>query len=382
MVLLKKASNFIASYKLSCVLFLLLLLLTYLGTLYQVENGLYQSQQKYFESLFLIHWAYGVLPVPLPGGYLLMMITFVNLFWGAVTRFRFQWSKVGFMLTHAGILILLAGAFISYVYSSTGRMILYEGQTSHEIENTYEWEIGVSEASPLGTVAEYIIRQDSFENLSGSRSDRFTFGELPFTLELKSFVPNAIVNLQDINDTGGDLVALPLDQEYQRNMAGIHVTLIDNKDETKREEGIVWAGNFRPTALEMGDKSWNIALRKQRIQLPFSIRLDKFIQKTHPGTNMPSEFISEITKTEDGVSQQFKITMNEPFRHWGYTFYQSSWGQQGSGMNTQVYSVLSAVKNPADQIPLYACLITTMGLVLHYSRKIHSYIKKEKARKS
>jgi len=380
-MLLKKASNFIASYKLSCVLFLLLLLLTYLGTLYQVENGLYQSQKKYFESMLLIHWAYGVIPVPLPGGYLLMMVTFVNLFWGAVTRFRFQWSKVGFMLTHAGILILLAGAFISYVYSTTGRMVLFEGQASSEIENTYEWEIGISEASLLGTVAEYIIRQDSFENLTGNRSDRFTFGELPFTLELKSFVPNATMNQQDANDANGDLIVLPLDQEYQRNMAGIRVTLIDNKDESK-QEGVVWAGNFKPTVLEMGKKSWNIALRKQRIQLPFSIRLDKFTQKTHPGTNMPSEFISEITKTEDGVSQQFKITMNEPFRHWGYTFYQSSWGQQGSGMNTQVYSVLSAVKNPADQVPLYACLITTLGLVLNYSRKLYSYLKKEKAQKS
>ena len=381
MVLLKKASNFLASYKLSCALFLLLLLLTYLGTLHQVENGLHQSQKKYFESIFLIHWAYGVFPVPLPGGYLLMMITFVNLFWGAATRFRFHWSKLGFMLIHAGILIMLAGAFVSYVYATNGHMVLYEGQSSNEIENAYEWEIGISEASPQGTVSEYIIRQDDFEALTGSRSNRFVFEELPFVLELKGYTPNAAVNQQAGDTVSDSVIALPLDQEYQRNMAAIQATLIDNSNE-EAQEGIVWADRFAPTVLKAGSKSWNISLRKQRIQLPFSIRLDKFSQKTHPGTTMPSEFISEITKTEGGVSQQFKINMNEPFRHLGYTFYQSSWGQQDGGMDTQVYSVLSAVKNPADQVPLYACLITTLGLVLHYLRKLKLYLKKEKARQS
>ena len=97
---------------------------------------------------------------------------------------------------------------------------------------------------------------------------------------------------------------------------------------------------------------------------------------------MPSEFASEITKIEDGVNQQFKITMNEPFRHFGYTFYQSSWGQQGAGMGNHEYTVLSAVKNPVDQVPLYACLITTLGLVLHFFRKLTRYLKREKALQS
>jgi hypothetical protein len=377
MALLKKISNFIASYKLSCVLFLLLLLLTYLGTIYQVENGLYQSQKKYFESIFLIHWAYGVFPVPLPGGYLLMTITFINIFWGAVTRFRMQWSHIGFMLMHAGILIMLLGAFVSYVYSTNGRMIINEGETSNEIENPYEWEIGISEGGATGTVNEYIIPQRDFDGLTGSRSRTFTIGELPVSFELGGFAQNTVVKKQE---QGEKLLVLPMEQEFQQNMAGINVALVDNAT-GDRKEGIAWAGNFRPAVLELSGKSWNIILRKQRVQLPFSIRLDEFTHKTHPGTNMPREFVSEITKVEGGISQQLKITMNEPFRHQGYTFYQSSWGQQGD-MSNREYSVLSAVKNPADQIPLYACLITTLGLVLHFIRKLVLYLRKEKVRQS
>jgi len=376
MALLKKISDFVASYKLSCALFLLLLLLTYLGTMYQVENGLYQSQKKYFESVLLIHWLFGVFPLPLPGGYLLMTITFINLFWGAVKRFRLKWSHVGFMLMHAGILILLFGAFLSYVYSTNGRMIIYEGETSNEIENPYEWELGISENNPVGIANEYIIPQSDFAGLTGTRSRTFTIGDLPFSFEIAGFAQNAEVKKREHGD---ELLVLPMEQEFQQNRAGAHVAVIDNASGNRRE-GVVWSGNFRPTVLELSGKSWNMVLRKQRIQLPFFIRLDEFTHNTHPGTNMPREFVSEITKIEEGVSQQFKITMNEPFRHQGYTFYQSSWGRQEGGMGNREYSVLSAVKNPADQIPLYACLITTLGLVLHFFRKLALYLQKEKVR--
>ena len=82
----KKTGEFLASYGLSCILFVLLLLLTYLGTLYQVEHGLYEAQKKYFESFLLIHDAFGVVPVILPGTYLLLILLFVNLILGAVVR--------------------------------------------------------------------------------------------------------------------------------------------------------------------------------------------------------------------------------------------------------------------------------------------------------
>lgn len=376
--LFKKISNFFASYKLSCVLFLLLLLLTYLGTLYQVENGLYQSQKKYFESLFLIHWAYGQVPVPLPGGYLVMLLAFVNLFWGVVVRFQLTWAKAGIVTAHAGILILLGGAFVSYVYSVNGRMILYEGETSHEIDNPYNWEIGVSEASTGGPVTEYIIRQEEFEDLAGGKSRVFTFSELPVDLEIRNYSPNADLRGEGLGVSGGELTALPLAKENEENLAGARVDLID-KASGERQAALLWAGNMNPANVEMGGKRFTLALRHQRVVLSFDLRLDKFTRNLHPGTNMPQEFVSEVTKIEDGLSQQFKISMNEPFRHLGYTFYQSSWGPQNAGSGQRLYSVLSVVRNPADQVPLIACIITTIGLLLHFARKLTLYLRKAKA---
>ena len=51
----KAIYGLLASYGLSCVLFFLLLVLTLLGTLEQVDHGLFATQKKYFESLYLVH---------------------------------------------------------------------------------------------------------------------------------------------------------------------------------------------------------------------------------------------------------------------------------------------------------------------------------------
>ena len=379
-VLLKKLSNFLASYKLSCFLFLLLLLLTYLGTMNQVEHGLYQSQQKYFESFFLVHWAFGAVPVPLPGGYLVMILVFVNLFWGAVVRARRGWSKVGILIAHAGILLLLGGSFVSYAYSESGHMVLYENETSDEFEASYEWEIGVGEAATSGTVTEYIIRQADFQGLTGTRSRLFKFSERPFDLKIGGFLPNAAPG-GNAGAPGGPLVAAPLSREQDENLAGATVTLLEKQGGAVHETQ-VWAGYGAPITVDAAGKRWNLALRKHRWKLPFSIRLDRFNRELHPRTNMAREFSSFVTKIEGGAGQQIRITMNEPLRHGGYTFYQSSWGPQNGRPGDRLYSVFAVVRNPADQIPLYACVVTTVGLVLHFLQRLLAYLRNEKARKS
>lgn len=377
MRLLKKISDGIASYKLSCVLFLLLMLLTYLGTMYQVRHGLYLSQQKYFESLFLVHWAYGVFPLPLPGGYLVLMAAFVNLSWGVVVRFRLKWEKVGVAAVHAGMLLLLLGAFIAYLYAVNGHMVLFEGQASNEMENPYRWEVGISEARTDVAVTEHLIGQHEFEHLTGDRRQRFTFAGLPFEMEMRGYLTNAVPASISEDVAAMNLLPRPLESEMQRNQAGLCVALIDPADGSRTERAL-WGGAEHIEPITAAGKRWNIVLRRQRVALPFTVRLDKFTRKMHPRTNTPAEFVSEITKLDDSVSQSYRISMNEPFRYAGYTLYQSSWGSQDTGRGEQVYSVFSVVKNPADKVPLYACLITTAGLLLHFSRKLVLYLRRQR----
>ncbi|HNR32702.1 MAG TPA: hypothetical protein PKI11_17560, partial [Candidatus Hydrogenedentes bacterium] len=73
----------LASYGFAIVLLALLFLLTLLGTLEQVDHGLYEAQKKYFESFFLVYELYDAIPIPLPGGYLVMALLFVYMLFGA-----------------------------------------------------------------------------------------------------------------------------------------------------------------------------------------------------------------------------------------------------------------------------------------------------------
>ena len=83
--------NFFSGYLLAVILLSLLLLLTYFGTMAQVEMGLYEASEKYFESMFL-YQKIGPVTIILPGVYLVSALLFVNLFLGGLVRARKNWS--------------------------------------------------------------------------------------------------------------------------------------------------------------------------------------------------------------------------------------------------------------------------------------------------
>ena len=58
----------LASYGLCCLLLLCMFLLTILGTLYQVDNGLYAAKQRYFLSWFVWYSTEGGFRLHLAGG--------------------------------------------------------------------------------------------------------------------------------------------------------------------------------------------------------------------------------------------------------------------------------------------------------------------------
>ena len=66
--------EFFSSLKLSVVLLFLLGLLTWFGTLEQVEHGLYEVQKKYFESWSSCSTDDGPVSIPLPGANLVLCV--------------------------------------------------------------------------------------------------------------------------------------------------------------------------------------------------------------------------------------------------------------------------------------------------------------------
>ena len=141
--------NFFSGYLLAVILLSLLLLLTYFGTMAQVEMGLYEASEKYFESMFL-YQNIGPVTIILPGVYLVSALLFVNLFLGGLVRARKNWRRPGMVIAHFGIIYILFAGFVAFHYTREGNMVLYEGDRSDEIYNLTEWSIEVSKYDDTG----------------------------------------------------------------------------------------------------------------------------------------------------------------------------------------------------------------------------------------
>ena len=252
----KKVFDFLASYGFSCVLFVFLLLLTFLGTLYQVEHGLFAAQKEYFESIVLVHYAFGSLPVPLPGGYLLISLLFINMLFGGFVRAGQGWVKIGVIITHFGMCLLLLGSLITYKYSESGHLRLLEGESASEFISYHEWEVALTGEIPGQGAFEYAVPQDQFIRLTGGKSRTFTFGDFPVQLVLSGYEPNAMLQEAGAAQApaglrlvgGRYLNPLPNDRENERNLAGIYAKLVPSPSGgSEGADGILWGGLLQPT---------------------------------------------------------------------------------------------------------------------------------------
>ena len=133
---MRHALKFISSLRLTVALLSLSLVLVFAGTIAQVEYGLWDTQVRFFRSLF-VYWkpAGGEFAIPvLPGGYLLGWALLVNLLAAHYVRFKFAWSKLGIFMTHFGLIFLLLGQFFTEQMQVESSMRLEEGQSKNYSE--------------------------------------------------------------------------------------------------------------------------------------------------------------------------------------------------------------------------------------------------------
>jgi cytochrome c biogenesis protein ResB len=161
-------------------------------------------------------------------------------------------------------------------------------------------------------------------------------------------------------------------------VAGANVTVIEKNGAV--HEGIVWGMADQPFLARIGDQSWSITLQRRRWQLPFTVRLEQFTRELHPGTSIPAAFSSDVTVEEPDATQHFHIAMNRPLRYKGYTLFQASWGPTDAGPNDRLFSTFAVVRNPADQFPLYACIVIAAGLLVHFSQRLISHLQQQPGR--
>ena len=373
----------LGSFWLAVALLVNLFLLTWLGTLEQVEKGIHAVQTEYFESWYVLAKA-GAIKVLLPGGYVTMGLLVLNLFVGGLVRIRQTKSTIGIIIAHIGIALMMGGGLIEHQYSIYGRVLLHEGESSAQFQEYSGWEVAIWNADTIGSVEEYQIPESDFDSLGGTASRTFQRAELPFDLILKRFASNCELKeavgvgipTSPVVD-GHFLVSKPDEKEEEGNHAGLYATIVSDGG-SRVVESMLYGGSVHPVVFEAGGKRWAVILRHTVHSMPFSLQLEEFIKDDHPGITMARSFSSDVIRVDaDGSQHPLRIEMNEPLRKDGYIIYQASYGPQ-NGQPGRPYSVLAVSKNPSDRIPWLSVAVIALGLTWTFLAKLLGFLGKQK----
>jgi hypothetical protein len=315
--------------------------------------------------------------VPLPGVYLLLVLLFVNLVFGGIVRIRKDKTTWGVIVAHVGIVAMLVGAAVEFSCSQKGHATIAEGAKTAEFQSYYDWEIAVAQAD-VASPTEHVIPGEKFARLASGESATFTSAALPFDLVVHDVAPNCAPRFSSAGVDGVSLEPLARSKEAEQDAAGAYVTLRP-KSGGAPVEGVLWARERAPMSAFVDGRRFTVELAHRRWPLPFSIRLEQFRREMHPGTGMAKAFESDVTKVQDGVEQKVKISMNAPLRQSGYTLFQSGF-QEPTTAGGRWWSTFSVVRNPADDVPLWSCVVITAGLCLHFAQKLVRHVRTQRSR--
>ena len=160
------------------------ILLVFLGTIAQVNEGLWQAQERWFKSFFI--WV-GHVPV-MPGGYLVGIVLVLNLIAAHIKRFQFTKKKIGINLTHVGIIILLVGQLATDLLSDESLISFREGETRAYTESHRDNELVF--ISPAANGQDEVV---SIPEAMLAGTGEVSHEKLPFTVRVKEYYVNCEV---------------------------------------------------------------------------------------------------------------------------------------------------------------------------------------------
>jgi len=386
----RKFIDTLASLKLTVFLLVLSMVLVLLGTLEQVHWGVWHVQKVYFSSWLCFYPmdATSAVRMPLPGGFLIGALLILNLAFAHFRHFKATAAKIGISMIHAGLLLLLVGGFITAVYQEESAMIIPEGEKRNYSEAFRDFEIALVEKSGA-TEATVVIPDTILRDIAAKKAPTaVALPGTPFALEVQAYHPNAMIRAKSQMPDGLELKATqgigartplaykPLPESYDDNKPNAPTAIVELK--TKDRSLGTWALNLNLTesfdaqTFQDAGKTYELSLRRTRYYVPFTVQLDKFTHEKYPGTETPRRFASDVTIKEGASQFGYNISMNQPLRHAGLTFFQSSFGSTKDGKSL---SVLQVVRNPGWLLPYVSVFVMSVGLLWHFGFSLWRFLR-------
>ena len=380
--MLRRFIDLITSLKLTIVCLAAAMVLIFAGTISQVHLGIWEAQQRYFQSLFIWWPAEGSgFKIPIfPGGHLIGAVLLINLIAAHVKRFRWAMSKLGIHLTHAGLIIMLAGGLFTDLFAVESNMRLSNGDTKNYSEDPRRVELAVIETSKADYDQVTAIPQAVLR-----RGGTFEHKSLPFQILVRHYYQNS--RLEMANQAGGarqpmankgpgaQVVVEPLPRSTGMNdrdvvSAAVEIVAAEGSLGTWLVSDALGA----PQTFATAGSTWQLALRPARYYKPYSVTLQKFTHEKYPGTEIPKNFASTVTliDPERSVNRNVLIYMNHPLRYRGDTYYQAGFERDDRT------TILQVVRNPSFIAPYVACIVVAAGLLVQFGYHLVGFARRRR----
>ncbi|HZL86361.1 MAG TPA: cytochrome c biogenesis protein ResB [Candidatus Krumholzibacteria bacterium] len=387
----------LASLRLTVALLACSIFLIFAGTWAQIDMGIWTTLGTYFRAFFVWipfriflprHWD---VPggIPFPGGWVIGGLLMINLVTAHAVRFRYNRKRAGILLIHFGLILLLVGELVTGLKAHESRMSIDEGQTVDFAEDTRSVELVIIDPSDPARDWVVAIPESRLHQGKLIHDTR-----LPFDVQVEAYFHNAELfeGAQDVATSAatpvansGFAVELGAHARPRPPSSGVDQDEIDlpaayvSVLKDGRNLGTYLAAlyftlvpRFGLQDVQVGDKTYRMALRYVRHYKPYSISLLDFKHDRYLGTETPRNFSSHIRLVDPthNENREVLIYMNNPLRYRGETFYQASFKQGDGG------TVLQVVRNPGWLLPYVACTVGALGMMLQFGTHLLRFIRR------
>lgn len=312
--------------------------------------------------------------------------------------------KVGVHIFHLALVIIVIGAGITRYYGFEGRMVLQNGETSNFIESSDNF-LNVLVSNDVGEngTEKDILPLESFKkgyNISLSPYVRFS----SFKLQTDEAFKHSLIikSTSVINYSLSSLFEKAQAEKREVKQEEFEAKKRENRYVAKFEvtyngitQNMIVSNRGERAVARFGNRFITLSWGPKFIQLPFSLKLNKFEVLTYPGSQMPSSFASyvQVIDKEHG-DYPFKIFMNNVLDYKGYRFFQSEYRVKRDNMGNELYdekgqpiytATILSVNNDPGKIPTYIgyTLMILGALWLLFDsdsrfRKLSNFIKGQK----
>lgn len=307
-------------------------------------------------------------------------------------------KRFGIVLLHFGVGLMMLNELWVGLYAVEEQIFIIEGDRTDIAIDVGKVEIAVVDRSLDDEDVETSIPISRLKEGSAISDE-----QLPFDVRLDKYFRNSDLQQRSaptaetgFEDPEGNGIEVTLGQgrffevisrkpfsgaNEDRDAASAYVTLLD-KSNGEPIGTCLLSQQYGPNRISdevdvtHDGKTYAVSLRFKHNYKPYYLKLKDVGRKNYIGSDTAKSYWSEFDliskETDEPLSA--KISMNNPLRYAGETFYQSGYHPLGDGIEA---STIQIVTNEGWTLPYIGCMFVAVAMLAHFSSILFRFLKRK-----